>query len=356
MATDVLLVACLADGALGSVRVYDLDVAGNGARLFASATLANPSFLALSPAGCLYAADETPDGSLAAFRLDLAAQRLAPLGSIATEGDFPCHITFDRTGRFAFVSNFGRRAAAAPSAQSVAVVPLGGDGRPLRAVSAVRHAGSGPAQPYQDGPHAHCAMVSPDNRFVLVADFGIDAIVSYCFDTATGHLGPTAGTCRMPPGSAPRTLVFSPDGAKVYASLELASALAWLTFDPATGALTLGGTSSTLPSGAAGPNYPAELRLSPDGRFAYLGNRGHDSIAVFALDDATPRLLACHPTGGSWPRCLALTPDGGHLVVANQKTGDIRLFAIDPASGLLAGGSEIARAPSPAFVGVARIP
>jgi 6-phosphogluconolactonase len=214
-----------------------------------------------------------------------------------------------------------------------------------------RHAGLlGPKRPKQDRPHAHCTLLSADNRFALVSDFGLDTIFVYPFDAAKGTLGPAVTACRLPPGSAPRTLAWRPDGATLCASLELSSELARLSFDANTGALSIEGIASSLPAGADVENFPAEVRVSPDGRFAYLGNRGHDSIAVFAVDAQTPKLIATHSTGGSWPRCLDLTPGGRHLIVANQISGDIRLFDIDTHTGTLSGGHEIARAPAPTFV------
>jgi 6-phosphogluconolactonase len=350
----LLLVGCLArDGAPGAIRLYDLDVAAARATLRETAPLANPSFLALSAdRRRLYAANETLDGSLVAFAFDPATHRLTASAGQPTHGDFPCHIGFDRTGHLAFVSNFGLGAKMSVAARSFALMPLDGDGYPMPAAGTARHAGSGPALPYQDGPHAHCAVVSPDNRFVLVTDFGTDEVVTYPFDAERRMLGFAAGVCRLPPGSAPRTLAFAPDGVTAYVSLEMSSQLATLAWGRETGTLTLQSVTSTLPQGIAGPNYPAELRLAPDGRHAFVANRGHDSIAVFALDGET-RLAACYPTGGSWPRCFDLTTSGSHAVVANQKTGDIRLFTVDAATGTLSGGALIVETAEPAFVGIA---
>jgi 6-phosphogluconolactonase len=259
-------------------------------------------------------------------------------------------VSFDQTKRFAFVSNFGRGAARSAAAQSVAMLPIDPALRPATATA--RHNGSGPRLPHQDGPHTHCAVVSPDNRFVIVADFGTDEVLAYPLDADSGKLG-LATACRLPPGSAPRTLAFAPDGRTLFASAELASSLATLDWDAMSGRLTLRAMTSTLPAGTTVANYPAEIRLSPNGRFLYLGNRGHESIAVFSIGEGDPRLVGAYPVGGSWPRCLCLTEDGDALIVANQRTGELVLLATDPGSGALAPGKVIAHAAEPVFVGLA---
>jgi 6-phosphogluconolactonase len=357
MTRTLLLIGSLGnDDGPGFIRVSDFDARNGSTQEIASVALQNPSYLALAPEGDrLFSVDEVVQGSLAGYSLDRASGALSFAGRAATRGDWPCHINFDRTGRYALVTNFGQWDAASEGAQQLAVIPIGTGGSPLPARATARHTGTlGPRRPKQDRPHAHCTVVSPDNRFVLATDFGYDCIFVYPFDAATGLLGP-ASACPLPPGSAPRTLALAPDGVTVYASLELSSEIAKLSFDPVRGALTLLGIASTLPAGAAVENFPAELRLACGGRFAYVGNRGHESIGIFALDGELPRLVTTQPTGGSWPRCIAVTPDDRSLVVANQMSGDVRLFAIDPNSGALSGGAEIARAPAPAFVGVVNV-
>jgi 6-phosphogluconolactonase len=357
MARTLLLIGSLSvDDAPGFIRICDFDAARGTVSELETAVLQNPSFLALPAGGrTLYSVDEVVDGALCAYALDSRTGKLTAAGRVKSHGDWPCHIRLDRTGRYAFVANFGQWDAASEGAQQLAVVPLGTDGVPHAASTTRVHTGTlGPNKPKQDRPHAHCTLVSGDNRFAIVTDFGFDSIFVYPFDAGTGRLG-EARACRLPPGSAPRTLAWGPDGKTIYASLELSSGIAKLSFYPDTGTLSVIGIASSLPAGTSVENFPAELRVSPDGRFAYLGNRGHESIGVFALDGDTPRLIAAHPTGGSWPRCLSLTPDGQHLVVANQLSGDIRLFSIDRQTGLLSGGAEIARAPAPAFVDVVTI-
>jgi 6-phosphogluconolactonase len=357
MTRTLLLIGSLGnDDGPGFVRVSDFDARNGSTRELATVPLQNPSFLALGPErDRLFSVDEVVQGNLVAYKLDREIGALSFAGRAATRGDWPCHINFDRTGRYAFVTNFGQWDAASEGAQQFAVIPIGADGSLLPASATVRHTGTlGPRRPKQDRAHAHCTVVSPDNRFVLVTDFGYDCVFVYPFDAATGSLG-IASACQLPAGSAPRTLALAPDGMTVYASLELSSEIAKLSFDPARGTLTVRGIASTLPAGTTVENFPAELRLARGGRFAYVGNRGHESIGIFVLDGDVPRLVATQPTGGSWPRCIAVTPDERSLVVANQMSGDIRLFAIDPESGALSGGAEIARAPAPGFVGVVEV-
>jgi 6-phosphogluconolactonase len=357
MSRTLLLIGSLGnDDGPGFIRVSDFDTKRGATRELATAPLQNPSFLALGPErDRLFSVDEVVQGNLVAYKLDRESGALSVAGRAQTHGDWPCHINFDRTGRYAFVTNFGQWDAASEGARQFAVMPIGADGSPLPASATVGHTGTlGPRRPKQDRSHAHCTVVSPDNRFVLVTDFGYDCVFVYPFDATNGSLG-APNICKLPAGSAPRTLALAPDGVTVYASLELSSGIAKLSFDPANGMLAVRSIASTLPGGTTVENFPAELRLACGGRFAYVGNRGHESIGVFALDADVPRLVATQPTGGSWPRCIAVTPDDRNLIVANQMSGDIRQFAIDPDSGTLSGGAEIARAPAPAFVGVVEV-
>lgn len=354
MSRTLLFAGCLgSEQQRPAIRVYDFDAAACVATsIFETSEVDAPSFTAIDTAARrVYVASETSDGSIVAFDLDARTGRLSEIGRQSSRGDSPCHIGVDRTRRFAFVSNFAPGTARSATAQSLAVLPV--NPALKSATTTMRHEGSGPVRPHQDNPHAHCAVASPDNRFVLVSDFGTDEVICYPFDQESGRLSPPAGVCRMPPGSAPRTLSFAADGRTVFVSAELKSSVATLNWDAATGHLGVRAMDSTLPPGVSIANFPSEILLRHDGRFLYVGNRGHESIAVFSVSESGLRFAGAYPSGGSWPRFFCQSDDGNAVVVANQKTGEIVLFAADPDTGALAMRGVIARAAAPAFVGLA---
>ncbi|MBX0328859.1 lactonase family protein, partial [Oscillochloris sp. ZM17-4] len=190
-----------------------------------------------------------------------------------------------------------------------------------------QHAGGGPNPERQEGPHAHSAIFTPDNRFLIVADLGIDRLVIYAFDAATGAITPHAEAAARP-GAGPRHMAFHPSGGLLYVANELDSTVAAYRYDPAAGALEPGEVLSTLPEGA-GVSYVADIHLAPDGGRLYVSNRGDNSIAVFEVGaGGALRPLAIRPCGGDWPRNFAIAPDGRHILVANQNSGDLSVMPI----------------------------
>jgi 6-phosphogluconolactonase len=298
----------------------------------------NPSFLVCDAArDVLFCVQEVADfggmasGAVGALRIDRASGALSALGAAqASGGADPCHLVLAPDGRHVLVANY--------TGGSVAVLPVGADGAVSPACAVIRHVGSGPDPERQDGPHAHCVALDPSGRFALVAELGLDRIMVYGFDAAAGLLAPNA---RQPwiaaaPAAGPRQAVFHPGGRFVYAVNELDSTVSAYGFDPQAGTLRALRTLSALPTGVAGRNHCAELQIHPAGRFLYVSNRGHDSIAVFALDPADgaiePRGHVA--SGGRTPRHVCLAPDGDFLVAANQDSDRVVLFAIDPANGM----------------------
>ncbi|HEV8630528.1 MAG TPA: lactonase family protein [Thermoanaerobaculia bacterium] len=298
----------------------------------------NPSFLALHPNGrWLYAVNETgdqkgdPPGAVSAFAIDAATGALTYLGQQPSGGVAPCHLSLDRGGKHLVVANYG--------GGSVEVLPVQADGR-LGAPSAlVQHTGGGPPTPGRGpGPHAHYIELDAHDRFALVADLGRDEVMVYRFDKAKGTL-----TANQPPGlplapgSGPRHFAFDRDGRHVFVNNEIVSTVSVLGYDPDHGVLREVQTLSTLPAGFKGDNSTAEVALSGDGRFLYVSNRGHDSIAIFAIDAATRRLtLVGHqPTLGKTPRNFALDPTGRYLLVANQESDSVTVFRVDAKGGRL---------------------
>ncbi len=302
-----------------------------------AAKSANPSFLAVDPSHrFLYAVNEVGDfqgqksGALSAFAIDAKSGKLRFLNQVASRGADPCYVSLDRTGKYLLVANY--------SSGNMAVFPMLADGRIGEASAFVQHHGHSVNPKRQEGPHAHMIETSPDNRFVLTTDLGLDEVLVYRFDAAKGTLAandPPFG--KVPAGAGPRHFTFSPDAKFVYVINEMGSSVTTFSFDAARGALKELQTLSTLPKDFKGRNDDAEVAVHPSGKFLYGSNRGHDSIAVFAIEPQTGtlRLIEIVPTGGKEPRNFAIDPTGKYLIAANQNSDDLRVFRIDAQSGRL---------------------
>jgi 6-phosphogluconolactonase len=268
----------------------------------------NPSFLALHPNHrFLYAVNEISNfegqsaGSVSAFSIDAKTGMLILLNRVSTRGTIPAHLVVDQTGKSILVANYG--------SGSVAVFPLEADGSIAAPSEFIQHNGSS-SGPRQKGPHAHAVNLSPDNRFVFVPDLGLDQVLSYRLDPDKGTLVPNDPLfTTVIRGSGPRHLAFHPNGRAAYTLSEMGSLVTVFAYDRAGGTLKELQTISTLPKDFNGSNNSAELEVHPNGRFLYASNRGHDSIAVFAIDpNANTLALVEHvPTGGKIPRTLQLT-------------------------------------------------
>ncbi len=306
-----------------------------------AAETSNPTFLAWNPDGrTLYALGESgtvngkPGGALTAFRHDPATGGLTRLNTEPTGGIGLAHVGVDATGRTAAVISY--------NGGYVAAFPLHADGSPGARTSLLQQTGQlGPNSKRQDKPHPHSVTFSPDNRFVYVCDLGLDRVYHYRLDPAAATLTPAGETATMP-GAGPRHSKFSADGKFLYVINELNNTVEVFAAEPDTGALTRVQAIATLPAGFTGETICAEIRLSPDGRFVYGSNRGHDSLAVFARDAATGALTLVEivPTGGQHPRNFNLSPDGRWLVCGNRDSNNVTVFAVNSATGRLtaAGG------------------
>ncbi len=297
----------------------------------------NPSFLAIHPNHrFLYAVNETGDykgqksGAITAFSIDHATGKLTQLNQVASGGADPCYITVDKNGKYVLVANY--------TGGSVAVFPVLADGR-LGEVSAfIQHTGHGTNPKRQEGPHAHSIDLSPDNRFAIVDDLGLDETLVYKFDSARGSLTlndpPFA---KAAPGAGPRHFAFHPNGKFGYVLDEIGSTVSAFSYDGAGGILRPLQTISSLPKGFAGQNDAAEIEVHPSGKFLYASNRGHDSIAVFVIDQKQGTLTPIEyvPTKGASPRNFAIDPTGKLILAENEKSDNIVVFRIDPQTGRL---------------------
>jgi 6-phosphogluconolactonase len=326
------------------IYLYRLDSA-TGALTYVSTTtgLQNPSFLVLGFQGrCLYAVRESSAGAVVALSRDRTTGALTVLNEQPSQGQGPCHLAVDRTGRFLFVANYG--------SGSVAVLPIAADDSPQPATSVVQHEGSSINRSRQRGPHAHCVVPDAANRYLLVADLGIDKVMVYRFDDKTGKLSPNDPPfARCEPGSGPRHLAFHPNGKYLYVIEEMSSTIEVFAWDVSIGELKPLQRISTLPEDFQGASTCAEIEVHPSGRFLYGSNRGHNSIACFAIDGATGKLtLVGHePTQGKNPRHFAIDPSGTLLLAANQDSDSVVSFRINQETGVLTPTGQTCRVPTP---------
>jgi 6-phosphogluconolactonase len=337
------------------IYVFRLDSAsGKLEPLGLAAAAENPTFLNFSPDGrFLYAANEIyrfhgePSGAVSAFSVDKASGKLAFLNQVAARGTGTCYVRTDQTGKFLLLANYG--------SGSVAVAPAKPDGALGPVASFVQQSGSGPS-PRQAGPHAHSLNVTPDNRYAVAADLGADKLFVYRFDAAGSLTAADPPSLAMKAGAGPRHLSFHPNGRFAYAVNEIGNTVTALAYDPARGAFRELQTVSTLPPEFPGNNTAAEVLVHPSGRFLYASNRGHNSIAVFAIDEKGMLSPLAHvPSQGRTPRGFSLDPAGRWLIAANQDTHNIAVFRIDPSTGIPAPTGQSLEVRSPVCVKFLRV-
>ncbi|MFF0186317.1 lactonase family protein [Streptomyces sp. NPDC005244] len=284
--------------------------------------VANPSFLAVHPDGhTLYAVDEQDAGAVTAVRLP----GHEVLGSRATGGGGPCHLSVHPGGRWLLSANY--------TSGSVAVHPLDASAAIGERTDLVTHSSPAPG-PGQQGPHAHQFVTSPDGGRLLAVDLGTDTVYTYRLDESEGTLTEVSRAAAKP-GAGPRHLTFHPGGRYAYLANEVDNTVAVCGYDPAEGRLTIGEPQST--GTGSGTSYPAQFVVTANGAYAFLANRGHNSLTRYAIeaDGARLRLLDTVPVGGDFPRHIALSPDGRLLFAANQRSGTVTVFQVDDTSGEL---------------------
>ena len=335
------------------IYLYRLDGAtGKMTSLGVAAKIQNPSFLAFHPTGrFLYAVSEVSSfggqksGAVSAFSRDPKTGALAPLNTVSSGGAGPCHISLDKTGRTVLVANYG--------GGSVAALPVNDDGSLREASAFIQHSGSSVIPKRQEGPHAHSINPSPDNRFAVVADLGLDQVLVYRLDPAMGTLIPNEPPfTKVNPGAGPRHFAFHPGGKHAYVINEIQSTVTAFSWDAAGGVLKEIQTITTLPAEPVENNSTAEVQVHPSGKFLYGSNRGHNSIAVFAVDLAKGTLTAVEhvPTQGRTPRNFGIDPTGSFLIAANQNSDSIVVFRIDPTTGRLTPTGETFQVGTPVCV------
>jgi len=328
------------------IHAFRLD-AQNGALVPSNVTenVRNPSYIAFDrKRRFLYCVNEFKEfegaasGAVSAFRIDQNTGELTFLNMKASRGTDPCHLMVDATGRHVLIANF--------ASGSICVLPIEPDGSLGSATDFIQHEGSSVDPKRQAGPHAHAVEIDPANRYAFVPDLGLDKVMIYQFDAEAGKLVPNEHQpwISVLPGAGPRQLVFHPTGQFAFLINELNSTMTAYRYDAERGSLRELNTLSTLPEGFSGQSTCAEVQIAPSGKFLYGSNRGHDSIAIFAIDDQGQiRVVGHESTRGKIPRNFEISPGGDFLAAANQDTNNVVMFRVDQDTGALtATGEEVA--------------
>jgi 6-phosphogluconolactonase len=317
-----------------------------------------PAFFVLHPDGRhLYACNSNDFAkgytgeTVSAYAIEPASGRLSLVNQQPSGGADPTYLALDSTSRHLLVANY--------KGGSVAVLAIRPDGSLGERTAFFQHTGSSVDPKRQTQPYAHCVRLDPANRVALVADLGVDKVFVYRFDPRDGSLVPgDPPFVKVTPGAGPRHLAFHPSGRLVYLVNEMACSIVAYAFDPARGTLAELQTISALPAGFKDASTSAEIEVHPGGRFLYATNRGHDSIAVFAIDavKGTLALVEHVASQGRSPRNFAFDPGGRFMIVTNHVSDNAMVFRIDEASGRLAPVGQPVAVPSPFGVRFLRLP
>lgn len=309
--------------------------------------ITNPSFLALDhPQRYLYCVHGGSGEGLSAFGISASDSALTYLNTQPSGGINPVHLSILPGDRWVVVANY--------TGATIGMLPIGPDGRPGAPAHVLRLEGiPGPDPVEQSAPHPHDIPLDPTGQFAVVPDKGLDRVFVFGLDTAVGQLVPTAqGSVQARPGAGPRHAAFHPRAPYLYVINELDSTVSAYRFDTASGALSELQVIEALPADFSGRSTGAEIAVGAGGKFVYASNRGHDSIAIFAVDDASGQLTCqgWEPTRGQQPRHFALDPAGRFLYAANQASDTITTFRIDPTSGLLEFTGQVVHTGSPVSI------
>ncbi|MFK5921907.1 MAG: lactonase family protein [Verrucomicrobiota bacterium] len=348
----LVLISSFVKGEEGSIQAFRFDLEKGALELVhKNPSISNPFFLAASPDGKVLYSIDTPNFGdkendlVAAFVLEKSSGKLTRLNATSSRGTAACYLSVDPSGKTVLVANY--------SSGSVAALPVKADGSLGDAASFDQHSGSSVDPKRQKGPNAHCIEISPDGRFALSADLGIDKVMIYQLDAAKARLtlNEAQPFVKIAPGSGPRHLTFHPDGKSVYLINELSNTITVFAYAADSGKLTERQTISTLPEGFKGTSYCADLKITPDGRFLYGTNRGHDSVAMYEIGEKGQlTLLGIEPSLGKGPQNLLITPDGAWLICANMPGNNVIVFQINKESGKLAVNGEAIDIPMPSCI------
>ncbi len=308
-----------------------------------AAKLDNPTYLAINNEGnYLYSImKEGPSGGLAAFQIDRNKKELTYINNVVSEGVPPCHVSIGNASSVVFSANYHKGTVEAHSLNQET-------GAVLSPRSFIEHTGKGPDS-RQEKPHVHYAEVTPDGKYVIAVDLGIDKIITY--ELIDGKFI-EKNMLSVAPGCGPRHLEFHPNGKLAYVMTEFSSEIIVLIYNEENGSFKQIQTISTIPATFTENSHGSAIHLSSDGRFVYAGNRGHNSIAIFAINEETGMLhfIEHVSTMGDWPRDFSLDPTGKYLIAANQNSGNLVLFARNEQTGKLTLLQSDIRVPEPVCV------
>jgi 6-phosphogluconolactonase len=312
------------------------------------AEIPNPSYLALDPTvRHLYSVNEMTDGAVSAYVIHQANGLLTPLNTLVpTNGQDTTHLSVQPSGQYLFAASY--------TSGNFQVFQINGDGSIGTMTENFQSVGNGtgPNPARQEGPHAHQILTDLDGNHVFGVDLGADKVNVWNLDPGTGNLIPnTVPFAPIASGSGSRHMAFHPDRQHAYVLSELASSVTVFGYDPLRAAFIWQQTISALPADFTGTSTAAEIRIHPSGRFLYTTNRGHDSVAMFEIEQEAGYLevIGWQSTRGQWPRGMNIDPSGNFLYVANQNTDNIAAFRIDPRDGNLKFSSLI-NTPTPVGV------
>ncbi|MDA0283617.1 MAG: lactonase family protein [Planctomycetota bacterium] len=348
----LIYISAFAAGEQGAIHAFRFDSKTGALKPQHRTTdVQHPFFLVISPDGrFLYSIDTESFGGkedefVAAYAIKDRTGKLERLNQQSAKGSASCYLDIDPTGKTVVLANY--------SSGSVAALPVLEDGSLGEAASFVQHAGSSVDPKRQKAPYAHSIVISPDNRFALAADLGTDKILAYHLDAGTAKLtvNEAQSSASVAPGSGPRHLTFHPNGKSVYLINELKNTVTFFSYEPASGKLTSQQTIATLPANFDGVSHTADIRITPDGKFLYGTNRGHDSVAIFRIgEDGMLSLINIERSLGKGPQNLLITPDGQWLLCANMPGNSVVVFRIDSASGELTVTGEPVLMPMPSCI------
>lgn len=318
------------------IYVYKFNDLDGSTKEISHIKTANPSYVTVSPdEKFVYSVHELgkegKGGEVAAFSFDKKNGTLTFINQQLTGGDHPCYVEIDKTGKWIIAANY--------SSGSFSVLPVNKDGSLGVATTTIQHVGSGKIPGRQKGPHAHCAKLSADNKWLFVADLGMDKVMIYAFDEATGKITPAKDSfAASEPGSGPRHFTFHPTNKYAYLVEEISGTV--VAFKYSNGTLKNLQRLSTLPAGDTGLIGSADIHVSPDGKFLYASNRGKEgsnTLAIFKIDPVTGMLKAIghQSTLGKIPRNFNFDPTGKFLLAANQESNEVVIFKRNKQTGLL---------------------
>jgi 6-phosphogluconolactonase len=350
---DFLYVGTYTQGSSNGIYVFQFDrTTGQVSLIETAGNLESPSYLMIHPNGkYLYSVNrgkvvqDKKWGSLSAFSIESGTGHLVHLNDQPAFGVEACYISSDSKGRLAFVANY--------STGNVVVYPIEKNGTLGTIADSHQHTGNSIRPDRQKAPHAHCAVVSPDDKFLYAVDLGIDKIKTYEIDYSHNKLIPRPDSDGLTePGTGPRHITFDHRGKYGYVIEELASSIRVFIRNPETGALKPIQDIGTIPEDFKETNYCADIHIDPSGRYLYGSNRGHDSLAIFRIntENGTLEKSGYQSVSGKWPRNFLIDPKGEYVFVVNQNSDNLVIFKLDPSTGQLEKISEFTSIPKPVCV------